>query len=226
MPRKQRDIAPGFPNHIVTRGNNRRRLFSYPRDYIRFLGLASRAHAANQCRINAVALMSNHIHLLQTPPSSEAASTCVKAFSQRYAQIRNAQRDGSGKLFEQRFYNKPVRSDAQLGLTICYIDANPVVGGVVEKAIDYPYSTYAIHAGEPEKCALPRAAWTPSPWYLALGRSPTARETAYRECFDLYLSTKKYPDHQPEFAHIEELSFQPYRRRLLRPNGSRASDGF
>lgn len=225
MPRKPRNIVPELPNHLVTRGNNRRRLFSYPRDYRRFVRLLVKAHAAKRCKINAMALLSNHVHLLQTPPSVDAASKCVKSFSQRYAQIRNDQRSSSGKLFEQRFYSKPVRDDAQLAMTVCYIDANPVTGGLVANAIDYPYSTYAIHAGEPERCALPLDTWTPSPWYLGLGRSATAREAAYRECFAVYLETKQWPEHQSEFAHIEELSFRPYTRRLLRPDGTRASDG-
>jgi len=224
MARRPRDIVPDLPNHIVVRGNNRRRLFSYPRDYQRFIGLMTAAHARMQCRIHAMALLANHVHILQTPPSVESASSCMKVFQQRYAQIRNLQRAASGKLFEQRYYSKPVRDDAQLAMTVCYIDANPMIGGKVGDPLDYPYSTYAIHAGEPERCALPRSAWTPSPWYLSLGRTPTARETAYRRYFAAYLEWKRAPSHDSEIARIEALSFRRYSRRLLRPDGSRAAE--
>lgn len=224
MTRRPRIIAPNLPNHLVCRGNNRRRLFSYRRDYLRFVGLIIKAHAQHGCELNAVALMANHVHLLQTPPSLLAASACMKSTLQRYAQIRNQERDASGKLFEQRYFSEPVTSERQLALTTCYIEANPIRAGLVSNALDYPYSTYALHAGEPERCELPRTAWRPSPWYRGLGRSATAREAAYRDFFSAYLSEGDVPDHFAPHIAIEESSERGYTKRLLRPDGSRAGE--
>jgi putative transposase len=160
--------------------------------------------------------MANHVHDLTTPPSVEMASKCVARFAQRYAQLRNAQRGGSGKLFEQRFYSKPVADDGYLLRATIYIDANPVRAGLVTDPLDYPWSTYALHAGVARRSGIPVSLWTPSPWYLSLGATRSKRAERYRELFDAHVATIDFP----ELAYLDE----PYTRRLLRPNGSRAAE--
>src|SRR5258706_16188845 len=109
--RKNREIAPGLPNHFILRGNNRRVLFSYAPDYRQFLAFLDEARQKYACLIHALALLANHLHMMITPPTPEAGWKLIQSCAQRYAQWRNKWRDGSGKLFEQRFTSVPILND-------------------------------------------------------------------------------------------------------------------
>jgi putative transposase len=224
MPRPRRQILPGHPNHIVFRGNNRRRLFSYKGDYEMFVRFLIRAHREKGCALAAATIITNHGHTMCVPPTIELASKCMQRFLQDYASVRNRKREATGKLFEERYYSKPITSELQLAYTVMYIDANAIRAGLVTDAMDYCWSTYAIHAGEPERSAIPMSAWTPSAWYRGLGRTTDERATRYRQIFKMYLADGLAPDHVDEFRRFELLSEEPYRHRLRRPDDSRAAE--
>jgi putative transposase len=223
MTRPLRNLQPDQPNHIVTRGNNRRRLFSYPRDYQIFLWLLVRALERTECALHALCVMANHVHLLLTPPSVEAGSLCMKLVNQAYAQRRNVARRGSGKLFEQRFWSKPIESERHLAVATAYIDANPVRAGIVTDAADYRWSGYRALAGRPAP-DLAQVPLTPSHWYDRLGASAAERTAAYRAVFAAYLAEGVRPEYADELDAIEARSVEVYTRRLRRPNGTRAAE--
>ena len=183
MPRVARSVVPGVPHHVVLRGNNRRKLFSYPRDYNQLLYLVGRQLDEGGASLNGFCLMTNHVHLLVTPEKKHSLGKFIKGFAQRYAQIRNRRSKASGKLFEERYYSKPVASEAHLALTTAYIDLNPVRAGIRDAAEDYRWSTFCIHAGvEPASTFLPL--WSPSAWYASLAEDHPRRAAAYREWAD------------------------------------------
>jgi putative transposase len=102
--RTPRVVVPGAPHHVFNRGNNKRRLFSYPRDYRLILWIIERAFdKVSFVMVNALVLMANHFHLILVPSSKEALSSFMKSFAQRYATYRNRDRKASGKLFEERY---------------------------------------------------------------------------------------------------------------------------
>jgi putative transposase len=120
--------------------------------------------------------MSNHGHLLLTPPERESLSRLMKAVLQRYAQYRNRQRRASGKLFEQRFHCVTIETESQLAATTAYVELNPE-RACIGSAAAYRWTTFRLHAGgcEPVLGSL----WTPSRWYLALGHMREQRQRAY-----------------------------------------------
>jgi putative transposase len=150
MGRKSRHetIAPGHPNHLVTRGNDRRRLFSYPHERLTFLRLLATNLGRTECLLHAICLMTNHVHLLAMPPSVEAASKLLRLTLHRDAQIRKGARYGSRKLFEGPLYSAPIRTIAQLAATQMYIESNPLRAGITDDPGDYPWSSYGLFAGE------------------------------------------------------------------------------
>ena len=179
MPRSARTVVPGVPHHIILRGNNRRRLFSYPRDYSRILLLMGRQLDKGGVALNGFCLMANHMHLLVTSEQESCLGRFIKGFAQRYAQIRNRRLRASGKLFEERYYSKAIESEAHLALATAYIDLNPVRAGVTTRGDDYPWSTFSAHAAsEPASPYL--YLWSPSSWYLGLANDNAGRATAYR----------------------------------------------
>lgn len=179
MPRTPRQVLPGVPHHLVLRGNNRRVLFSYPRDYLHFLGLLKRNLLSTCVLLHAYCLMRNHVHLFVTPPEPTSCAQLVKGVAQRYAQSRNRRFGASGKLFEQRYFSTPVRSERHLALVTAYIDLNPVRAGIVDDPAEYRWSSFHVHAGS-RKAPL-RELWTPSTWYEALAPDTPGRIDAYHE---------------------------------------------
>jgi putative transposase len=227
MPRNPRIVLPGVPHHAWTRGNNRRRLFSFTPDYECFLWLMSTGLDRFPCHLHAFALMANHVHMLVTPDDPDALSGFFKYVCQRYAQLRNARRDGSGKLFEQSYDSKPVKDLTQLAITTMYIDANPVAAGAVATADRYRWSSYATHAGSPTPPVFRSERFTPSAWYLGLGVTPEERAAAYRTALDEYLRrAEQKPAHwkSSSLPVLEARCSTPYGKRLRRPNQSRASE--
>jgi putative transposase len=176
--REARAIVPFVPQHLVLRGNNRRRLFSYRWEYLLFLQYLEDAARTHLVAVYALALMVNHIHLLTMARTADATSKFVQSFAQRYAQHRNRRRNATGKLFEQRFESFPLLDDNAVAAVTAYIDLNPVRAGVVAHPADAPWTTYGLHAGV-RGSLVPPSLWTPSPWYLGLGATPDARARAY-----------------------------------------------
>jgi putative transposase len=224
MARKLRLVVPQFPHHVVVRGNNRRRLFSFAGDYMRFLWDLRYAVQCTGCLLHGITLMCNHAHLLVTPPDAPSLPRFVKRFSQRYAQYRNARRRATGKLFEQRFFSVPILDDRQLAITTVYADLNALRGGLVDDPVDYRWSTYALHAGDPARSKIPRSLWTPSPWYEGLGKSVEDRAAKYREWVASCRARDLKPARVTEIEAIEALSSEPYGLRLQRPDGSGAAE--
>ena len=70
MPRKPRFFVPDVPTHIVPRGNNRGPIFFADSDYRADLGWLDEAAQRWSCAIHAYVLMTNHVHLLLSPPPS------------------------------------------------------------------------------------------------------------------------------------------------------------
>src|SRR4051812_41695229 len=128
-----REVVPGLPHHVVHRGNNRRRLFSFDIERWAMLRHIGDAATATGCAIHAWCLLDNHLHLIATPPAPKALPAFVAAGAQRSARRRNEMRGGSGKLFEQTFFSRPLRTDDEVGVATAYVELNTVRAGMVDR---------------------------------------------------------------------------------------------
>lgn len=218
MPRKPRLVVPRVPHNVGMRGNNRRRLFSSHSDRLHFVRCLIDGLRESGCSLHQLTLMSNHVHLIATPPTSDALSWFVARTCQPYAQRRNAARDGSGKLFEQRFYSRTIEDEAALVTITLYNDANGFRQGLADLPFGHAWSTGPFHAGV-GKSYLPPTLWTPSRSYLALGASPAARAEAYRELMAVYTHGDRGA---VTSAPVDRADV--YSKRLERPDGSSARE--
>jgi len=213
MPRTARTVLPGVPHHVILRGNNRRRLFSYPRDYDHWLYLIGRELETGDVALNAFCLMRNHVHLLATPEEESALSRFIKGVAQRYAQRRNRRLRASGKLFEERYYSKPMQSEAHLALATAYIDLNPVRAAITKTGDGYRWSTFATHAGSTPPSPYVRL-WSPSSWYLGLAPDSAGRVAAYRAWTEQRLAMDEWKDVQSDpIADVGPPARRPDRTR-------------
>jgi len=155
MPRRPRQdlIAPFTLYHIVSRGNNQRRIFRAERDYSKFLSLLCQTKKLYPFYLYSFSLLPNHYHLaLETKESS--ISKIMHQINSSYAKYFRHRYKGSGHLFEGRFYSSVIDKDSYLWELGCYIDLNPVRAGLVKKPEDYKWSSYLVYFQGKEKDGL------------------------------------------------------------------------
>lgn len=187
-------ILPGHPHHLILRGNNRRRLFSYPKEHRLFLFRLTESSWRHGVPVHTTMQMSNHVHLVVTPQEHLQLARFVQSFAQSYAQLRNRKRGSSGKLFEERYKCVPIATEEQMAITTAYIELNPVRAQIVDTANTYRWSTFRLHAGLDGGEPLINRLWTPSSWYLSLGADPDQRALAYSDWFEHYRARDDWSD--------------------------------
>ena len=176
MARLPRLTVPGYPHHIIQRGNNRQAIFTSTADYLMLLALLDENAHKFGVALHAYVLMSNHFHLLATPQTDDGLPQMMQAVGRRYVRYFNDSHARSGTLWEGRYRSTVIEADRYLLACMVYIDLNPVRAGMVREAGDYPWSSHGHHAGlRTDKLV------TPHPLYWALGNTPFAREAAYVE---------------------------------------------
>ena len=176
MARLPRLTLPGYPHHVIQRGNNRQAIFAKTADYQRLLDLLDDNARQFEVAIHAYVLMSNHFHLLVTPQTSDGLPQMMQAVGRRYVRYFNDSQQRSGTLWEGRYRSTLIQTDRYLLACMSYIDLNPVRAGLVAQAADYPWTSHGHYIGRQMDKVV-----TPHPLVWALGNTPFAREAAYAE---------------------------------------------
>jgi putative transposase len=178
MPRKPRFYLPGLPAHVIQRGNSRQPVFYESVDYQAYLAWLKEGADKHGCAIHAYCLMTNHVHLLLTPESQEAISKTIQFVGRHYVPYINHTYGKSGTLWEGRHKGCVVDSDGYLLSCMRYIELNPVRAGMVQKPIDYRWSSYRGNATRyTDKLTIPH------PVYRQLAQGYQDRQYVYRELF-------------------------------------------
>ncbi len=176
MARQARIDVPGYPQHLVVRGNNRAPLFGNDADRLLYLRFMEGALARSGAELHAFALMSNHVHLLATGHRPGELSAFMHHLGSKFARLMNQRWGRTGTLFEGRFRSIMVETDSYLVTCMRYIDLNPVRAGLVRHPADYPWSSFRRNAG-----LIPLDPLVASPAYLGLGETAESRGKSYRE---------------------------------------------
>ena len=179
MPRPQRICIPGLPHHIVQRGNNRSATFYHGDDYEKYLTLLGKAAIKHNSVVHAYVLMTNHVHLLVSPSSSDGLSLTMQTLGRRFVNYINKRYRRTGTLWKGRFKCSVVDSEHYCLACYRYIDLNPVRAAMVADPIDYRWSSCRHNVlGESNSLLTPHAS------YLELGLTLEARTTQYRSLID------------------------------------------
>ena len=103
MPRRPRIHLPDLPLHVVQRGHNRDACFFAEADYLAYREWLGEALKATGCQLHAYVQMTNHVHLLLTPPTPEAVSGLMISLGRRYVQYINKTYRRTGTLCDSRY---------------------------------------------------------------------------------------------------------------------------
>lgn len=176
MPRQPRLDAPGIPQHLVQRGNDRQPCFFADIDRQRYLQDLRELALNLGCQVHAYVLMTNHVHLLMTAIHAGRIARLMQSLGRRYVRYVNDHYHRTGTLWEGRYKSCLVDSDEYLLRCCRYIELNPVRAGMVADPADYRWSSHRANAlGEPDLLVHPHSR------YLALAATEQGRLTAYRE---------------------------------------------
>lgn len=119
------DLVDGW-YHVMSRGLERRDVFSDDRDHAHFVGLLEECVERHGIRLHAYVLMSNHYHLLvQTPHAN--LSRAMQWLNVAYVVWFNRRHDRVGPLMQGRFKAVPVEDEGSWALDLSvYLHLNPV----------------------------------------------------------------------------------------------------
>ncbi len=176
MARLPRLTVPGYPHHVIQRGNNRQPIFASVADREFLLELLYDNAQRFEVAVHAYVLMDNHFHLLATPAGIDSLPKMMQALGRRYVRFFNSAHARSGTLWEGRYKSTLIQTDLYLLACMAYIDLNPVRAGMVTLSQDYPWSSHAHYMGLRADRLI-----TPHALYWELGNTPFAREAAYSE---------------------------------------------
>ena len=178
VPRIARVVAVGAPHHVTQRGNNRQQVFFSNRQRRTYLTLLAEQAARHNLRILGYCLMPSHVHAIVVPERFDSMAKGFGRAHNSYSRYLNAVRRRSGHLWQNRFYSASL-DRSHLARALRYVDLNPVRAGIVESALDYPWSSARAHVtGSDPAGLLDLTLWAEvcplGDWEGALQEGPTA----------------------------------------------------
>jgi len=107
------------------------------RTYLELLSEQGRAHGVEYL---AWCLMTNHVHLIAIPATSDSLAKGIGEAHKRYTRTVNLRAGWRGYLFQGRFFSCPVEP-SRLVAVVRYVLRNPVRAGIAAQPWGYKWSS-------------------------------------------------------------------------------------
>jgi putative transposase len=179
MPRPPRIEVPGGIYHVTQHGIDERPIFRNDADRERFMLYVGDELARSAWECLAYSLMTTHYHLLIQIEECTLSSG-FQRLNGRYAQSFNRLHGRRGHVFEARFRDVLVESDAHRWEAPRYIHLNAPRANVCERPEEHVWSDYAATLGlvGPDPLVEPRVALKPFGGDLGAARRSYAKFVA------------------------------------------------
>lgn len=209
MPRKARFYQPGIPVHVFQRGHNKDVIFYQDEDYFHYLRCLKAAADQCGCAVHAYVLMTNHVHLLLTPESSDAISTLFQQVGLHFVTYMNRTYQRRGSLWEGRHKGNMIDTEGYFLSCMRYIELNPVRAGMVDHPALYRWSSYAANALGSDNVIIQQHAQ-----YLDLGHDPVSRQTVYRSLFAVEIASDELGMIRASLSSGTPLGNERFKRQI------------
>lgn len=144
MAKFARIVIPGCPHHIIKRGNRRQIVFFSDNDKKTYYEILKRETARAGIAIWTYCLMDNHVHLIAVPEKENSLAKGIGRAARDYSLFINIRNDWKGHLWQHRFDSYPL-GEMHVYSAVRYIEQNPVLAGIVDRAEDYYWSSARAH---------------------------------------------------------------------------------
>jgi putative transposase len=146
MPRQARVLEGNGVYHVYNRRTDRQQLFPSSRAYDDFVHLMARGRERYNVRICTYCLMETHWHQaiwVREQDGATAVSKYLRWLSASHALRFRFASDtrGEGHVYQDRYKAVAVGTDAYYLTLVRYIEANPLIAGLVRRAEDWPWSS-------------------------------------------------------------------------------------
>jgi putative transposase len=149
MSRRPRIIEPGVVYHVFNRRTDRQCLFGSPRDFDNFFLLMEEGRERYKVRLCASCLMETHWHLALWAHDELSIGRYVRWLATTHAvrfRVASGTR-GDGHVYGDRYKSVPVHGPMHYLALLRYIEANPMVAGLVSRAEDWRWSSLHERTG-------------------------------------------------------------------------------
>ncbi|TFE03959.1 transposase [Jeotgalibacillus salarius] len=140
MPRTPRKVSKSGIYHVTIRGVNRQLMFYDDADRMFLLNRMLRLKSETGFSLYAWCLMGNHIHLV-IKEKEVSVSKIMQRLNASYTIYMNKKYDGSGTIYDGRFYSTPIETISYLRTVIRYTHQNPVRSSIVSTPSEYKWSS-------------------------------------------------------------------------------------
>jgi putative transposase len=121
----------------VTKG--RRPVFRDPVAADLMMAQVQRARQEFGFLLLSYSIMPDHVHLILVPGEAAGLARIMHAIKGRFARLWNKQAGEGGSVWQPRYYESGVRTEAQLRRRIEYVEWNPVRARLTASPEAYPY---------------------------------------------------------------------------------------
>jgi len=149
MARNKRITLGGYVYHALNRANGRLRIFRKDSDFLAFEQILAEGLERFDMRICGYCIMGNHWHLLLWPRQDGDLSGFMRWVTLTHTQRYHVSHGtiGIGHLYQGRYKSFPVQDDSHYLTVLRYIESNPVAAGLVRRAGQWLWSSFAVRQG-------------------------------------------------------------------------------
>ncbi len=134
-------------------------------------------------KIHCYCLMTNHYHLMATPPTADAMPRAMQQLGRRYVHYFNRKYRRTGTLWGGRYRAILIKDERYWLTCLRYVELNPLRARLVLAPELHPWSSYRTHAFGT------RSRWLAEhDVYQQLGTTAEERQLAYRTACGVPLS--------------------------------------
>lgn len=161
MARPLRIEFTGALYHVTSRGQWQEDIFLNDEDRNNWLAVLEKVCSRFNWVVHAYCQMTNHYHLVVETPDGNL-SLGMRQLNGQYTQRFNRRCGYAGHLFQGRYKAILVQKDSYLLELSRYVVLNPIRAGMVERLIDWPWSSYPSVIGK-----TPPPEWLDTDWLLS-----------------------------------------------------------
>ncbi|MDP3791417.1 MAG: transposase [Candidatus Omnitrophota bacterium] len=142
MPKGPRIVLDNVLYHIMTRGNQKQKVFIEESDFGEYLDRVRRYKRKYKFRLYGFCLMPNHIHLIGAVEDKENLAKFMHGINRSYTSYFNEKYHKVGHLWQGRFNSKIITMDPYAIDCMNYVELNPVRAEMVRMPSEYRWSSY------------------------------------------------------------------------------------